>query len=132
MAEGQKRFPWWLATCAVALAILTVALCWYIRTARRPGLLTSGYEQIKVGMSRDEVHRILGSPDAHFPPDRKDSRREEWDARSVGVVLTFEDNHVAHKWIGYGETNEVSEHVWWADLYYWAEWKWKGLFGHRR
>jgi hypothetical protein len=127
MAEEKKRFLWRLTICAAALVILAVALAWYIRRIRRPALLARGYEQIKVGMSRDDVHAILGSPDDRIP------NHEGWDDARMGYLLTFQDNRVSDK-----SKEELpkpvteEEHVWWADLCHWSERKWKAIFGRHR
>jgi hypothetical protein len=87
-----KRFFIWFAAVLGALAVLA-AFSWpcvrhsytvrdsgaylvalltgHVRTHYAPGYSEQAFAQVRVGMSRDEVHALLGEPLQRFSPDWK-------------------------------------------------------------
>jgi hypothetical protein len=59
MAERKKRFPWWLAACAAALAIVAAVLG-FIETVGRQGTIVGRYDRLTKGMSYADIISVLG------------------------------------------------------------------------
>src|SRR5688572_22551081 len=97
MTERRIRFA--LSTLLAALVLLVVGVAWHLLG---PGIGERNFDSIALGMSNEEVNRILGGPPRDEPGHDPylafylgapaGSRYEFWRAAKCGVAVCFDAN----------------------------------------
>jgi hypothetical protein len=156
MAEEKKRFPWRLVVCAAVL-VPVAAVLGFIETVGRQGTILGRSEEVKDGMSREQVHRILGTPSiSHVDAEWFDGRvivdtDDQWFDGPVSVDVEFWKNEVSHRTLlirsdpdyDYADNywNRGPVHHWgpytrthrvWWNIRRWAEQAYTAVHGPRR
>lgn len=79
--------------CVLLAAVVCIAAC-------SSKVTIENYDQIKPGMTRDEVHKLLGKPDdttAHDVGGVLSLSKETWKAGNKQLTVTFGNDKVALK-----------------------------------
>jgi hypothetical protein len=110
---GKKRFPWRLLACAVVL-VLIAAVVGFIETVGREGTIIGRYEQVRDGMSKEQVVAILGPEQPSSWVGEEEAMRREKELNRTQKLVDI--------------VKRVQRHIQGVDpsdgrLLDWAEWK---------
>jgi hypothetical protein len=125
-----------LATSCLAAAGLAGLIVLFPRRAEGPGITLDNYDRIRAGMSRAEVERLLGGPEASYLTEWTDFERdpsrpfqlekgEWWLDDNGGIIVSFDSagRVTAAGWIRpkYGPKWSLRRccrriELWWEDL----------------
>jgi hypothetical protein len=89
-------------------ALVAVLLAWSFRA-------NSKFDQIQLGMTRDQVEELLGGGQAHFPPPLD---LDAWDSTSEYIVVSFDpDGRVIKKTRTEYTLIQTARICWWQCFY---------------
>jgi len=113
----------------ISAAVLAVCVCIAVGVPAmlppRPGVTTENYRQIKTGMMKAEVMKILGC-EAHYGPNESppriglgstmglhtiETRGHVWEAENCRIYVVFDDKGKVTGFSGPGEYNELPESI---------------------
>jgi hypothetical protein len=134
MAEGQKRFPWWLVACA-ALLVPPAAVIGFIETVGRQGTTVGRCQRLELGMAEFDALALVGRPaDWNFnSPDFGDGACSMWYDGPMDVTVYWtkgEQPERGIRSIQFDRSQRGPDPFW--HMRRWAEQAYTAIHGPRR